>query len=80
MSDENKRNLLYFESETMRGLYDILEAWQLDNNKRLLSTSIQIDRGHFCCIALSNPTEVIICSGTDKDKQAVVDLGCLFVR
>jgi hypothetical protein len=63
MSDENKQNLLYFENRSMKGLFETMEEWQKINRKRLLSTNIQKDHGLFCCIALSNPTEVIICSG-----------------
>jgi hypothetical protein len=61
VTTSNKRNLLYFEADTMRELYEVMEEWQEVNNKRLLSTNIQQDRGKFCCIALSNPTEVVIC-------------------
>ncbi|MBM3872088.1 MAG: hypothetical protein FJ392_14215 [Verrucomicrobia bacterium] len=78
MQDPNKRNLLYFESLSMRGLFDELSSWQTKNEKRLLSVSIQQDGDRFCCIALSNPTEVIICSGS-TDSQAQVKNGCLDV-
>jgi hypothetical protein len=47
----------------MKGLYDTMEKWQKSTHKRLLSTNIQKDKGKFCCIALTNPTEVIICNG-----------------
>jgi hypothetical protein len=60
MSEQNKRNLLYFESSSKRGLYDSMENWQNTNHKRLLSISIQQDDGKFCCIALTNPSEVFI--------------------
>lgn len=60
MSEQNKHNLQYFEDPTMRGLYDCLEDWQHTNQKRLLSVSVQQDGGKFCCIALTNPTEVVI--------------------
>jgi len=60
MSDENKHNLIYFESTSMRELYNTMDEWQKANKKRLLSTNIQKDKGKFCCIALSNPSEVII--------------------
>jgi hypothetical protein len=60
MPEQNKRNLLYFESSSMRDLYDSMENWQNTNHKRLLSVSIQQDGGRFCCIALTNPTEVVI--------------------
>jgi hypothetical protein len=66
MPDENKHNLLYFENTSMRGLYEIMEEWQQTNQKRLLSTSIQRDGEKFCCIALTNPTEVVITDGSDR--------------
>jgi hypothetical protein len=58
----NKRNLVYFEEPSMRGLYDCMEEWQQVNNRRLLSISIQQDGSNYCCIALTNPTEVVITS------------------
>lgn len=48
----------------MRDLYDTLENWQNANQKRFLSMSIEKDSSRFCCIALTNPTEVVI---TDED-------------
>lgn len=60
MSDQNKDNLLYFESPTMRGLYECLENWQHANHQRFLSISIHQDNAGFCCIALTNPVEVVI--------------------
>ena len=58
--DENKRNLQYFEAQSMEGLFDALQVWQLEHEKRFLSLDIQNDHGKFCCIALTNPTEVVI--------------------
>ena len=58
--DQNKYNLVYFESPTMKELYNSMEGWQQTNKKRLLSLSIQQDGGNFCCIALTNPSEVVI--------------------
>lgn len=58
--NSNKKNIIYFENRTMRGLFEDIEAWQNTNMKRLLSTSIERDGDNFCCIALSNPTEVSI--------------------
>ena len=58
MKDDNKRNLQYFEATSMQGLFDALEGWQLEHKKRFLSLDIQDDHGKFCCIALTNPTEV----------------------
>lgn len=67
--DNNARNLLYFENQSMAGLYADMEAWQRDKEKRLLSLSIERDRDKFCCIALSNPTEVIICDAQGARAQ-----------
>ena len=58
--DENKRNLQYFEGNSMTELFEALEGWQQENKKRFLSLDIQNDRGMFCCIALTNPSEVVI--------------------
>ena len=79
MSDENKFNLLYFEGHSMKELYETMENWQIIYRKRLLSTNIQKDKGIFCCIALSNPTEVVICNG-NGGTQANVSGGNLDVK
>jgi hypothetical protein len=71
MSDTNKRNLVYFESSSMRGLYDCMDEWQQANNRRLLSVTVQQDGGNYCCIALTNPTEVVI---TSPDGNTQVDV------
>ena len=60
MSDDNKRNLIFFESPSVRELYDKLDEWQKTNRKRFHSVTMQKDRNLFCCIALTNPAEVII--------------------
>jgi len=60
MSDDNKRNLIYFESPSIRELYAEMDEWQKLNRKRFHSVNIQQDGKLFCCIALTNPTEVII--------------------
>ena len=73
MNDPNKRNLQYFKNASMDGLYADMEDWQNTNQKRLMSTSILKDGDMFCCVALSNPSEVIICSGKGFNKQAEVD-------
>jgi hypothetical protein len=78
MSDENKRNLLYFESSSMRALYECIESWQIANQKRLLSISIQQDGGSFCCIALTNPTEVLITDQRGRHARMDSD-NCLVV-
>jgi hypothetical protein len=66
MKNDNKLNLVYFESTSVRKLYDTMDTWQKTNRKRLQSVSVQRDGGKFCCIALTNPTEVIITDGTDS--------------
>ena len=71
MSDPNKQNLLYFEALSMRGLHERMEEWQNENQKRFLSVSIERDNGKVCCIALTNPTEVIIVDGTSSDGAEV---------
>lgn len=79
MSDENKHNLLYFEGDSMRGLYETMEEWQKTHHKRLLSTNIQKDGEKFCCIALSNPTEVVIVNGNNQYEASVAVNGYLYV-
>ena len=59
--DDNKRNLLYFEAPSMRKLHKEMDEWQEENRKRLLSITINKDGENYCCIALTNPTEVVIC-------------------
>src|SRR5712691_5630227 len=66
MSDDNKRNLMFFESPSVRELYDTMDEWQKTNRKRLHSVNIQKDGDMFCCIALTNPTEVIITDATGE--------------
>lgn len=73
MSDENKRNILYFEGESMKKLYEVMQSWQNENNTRLLSISVQKDCGKFCCIALTNPTEVVITSADGRHHAYVTD-------
>ena len=73
MPDDNKKNLMYFESESMKGLYDCIKQWQEENKIRLLSTSIQKEGNKFCCIALTNPSEVVIVDGKGRGNRATVD-------
>lgn len=56
----DRRNVLYFEAPSVRELYENMQRWQEAEDKRLLSVSIQLDGNKYCCIALSNPTEVVI--------------------
>ena len=59
----NKLNSLYFEAPTMKALFVQLQAWQVEHRKRLLNIQIQREGELLCCIALTNPTEVLIVSG-----------------
>jgi hypothetical protein len=77
MSDMHKRNLVYFENSSMRGLYDEMESWQEATSKRLLSISVQQDGSNYCCIALTNPTEVVITSRDGKRYAQITGLGQL---
>ncbi|WP_194836585.1 hypothetical protein [Nocardia sp. XZ_19_369] len=79
MSDTNKRNLVYFENPSMRGLYDAMEEWQAATDRRLLSISVQQDRDNYCAIALTNPTEVVITSADGNNHANVSRFGTLAV-
>jgi hypothetical protein len=79
MSEDNKQNILYFERPTMRSLFECMENWQNTEGKRFLSASIHKDGDLFCCIALTNPMDVVICSGLDVLGQASVIRGALSV-
>ena len=62
---QTKKNLVYFEANTMRELYEDMDKWQNSWNKRFISLSIQRDMpvgslkllkggfGKFGCIALT---------------------------
>lgn len=71
MSDDNKHNLHYFEASSMRELFASMQEWQNQNKKRLLSLNVEKDADKFCCIALTNPTEVII---LDRYRSGGVDV------
>lgn len=77
MAYTNKRNLVYFESPSMRGLYASMDEWQEANNRRLLSVSVQRDGDNFCCIALTNPAEVVITDPNGYNYANVSELGRL---
>jgi hypothetical protein len=80
VSDDNKHNVHYFQDSSMKGLYTTIEDWQNRNRRRFLSLSIERDGEDFCCIALTNPTEVVICRGaTGDDSQAIVSGGRLHI-
>ena len=60
MADNNKHNILYFEGQSMKDLHNNMDEWQKDNEKRFLSMSVNKDGDNYCCIALTNPSEVTI--------------------
>jgi len=66
MSKKNKRNVLFFKGKSMPELFKRMDKWQKKNNKRFLSASVQKDGETFYCIALTNPTEVVITSEDGK--------------
>jgi hypothetical protein len=61
--DDNKLNLQYFQAPSMNELFVQMQGWQAENRKRLQSVNVQRDGDLFCCIALTNPSEVIIVDG-----------------
>jgi hypothetical protein len=65
---------------SMRELYDRMEEWQHTNQKRLLSISIQQDAGKFCCIALTNPSEVVTSESSGSNHAFVSRDGALSVN
>jgi len=71
MTDDNKRNIVYFEGETMRGLYEAIDTWQETERKRLASLSVQVCDGKYCAIAVTNPTEVVIVNGRRGSKPQI---------
>ncbi|MFA6272160.1 MAG: hypothetical protein WC693_03555 [Patescibacteria group bacterium] len=58
----------------MQKLYERMQVWQKKHNKRFLSISIQKDGDMFCCIALTNPSEVVITSMDGKRHANVLDI------
>jgi len=71
VDDSNAFNIYFFENESMRGLFQMIDDWQHEHKRRLLSTSILRDGDLFCCIALSNPSEVVIVDGSGPLKATV---------
>ncbi len=65
--ENNKRNLLFFQSDSMKGLHSEMDEWQESNQKRFLSASIERDGDQFCCIALTNPTEVMLVNSDGRE-------------
>ena len=79
MTDDNKRNIVYFEGETMRGLYEAIDTWQETERKRLASLSVQVCDGKYCAIAVTNPTEVVSVNGREEYQATVDKEGNLWV-
>ena len=73
MSMKNKQNLQFFEATSMKGLYNNMQEWQVKNEKRLLSTDTQQDGDMFTCIALTNPTEVVLCTSDGYEMDYCID-------
>lgn len=71
MSKKNKRNALFFKGKSMPELFGRMDKWQKKNNKRFLSVSVQKDGEIFYCIALTNPSEVVI---TSEDGERHADI------
>ena len=63
---ENKKNLLYFEASSIKGLHKVIEEWQNENQKRLLSFAVEKDGDMYCCLGLSNPTEVMVVNRSNE--------------
>ncbi len=74
MTSDNKRNLLYFEAPSMKELYSCIDNWQATHRKRFASLHVERDGSNFCCIAMTNPAEVMIVDGyyCEDDKGARV--------
>ena len=71
MTENNKHNILFFEGSTMKELHSNMDSWQRDTKKRFLSMSVNKDGDSFSCIALTNPSEVIIVDGSASGGAAV---------
>jgi hypothetical protein len=57
-----------------------MEGWQHVNSKRLLSISIERDGDNYCCIALTNPSEVVITSRDGINHATVYSNGALYTN
>ena len=83
MTNATQRGFQYFESETMKDLYDQMTAWREKNKfEKFDSMTIQQDKKKFCCIAITAPTdpvEVVIRAG-NCERYAQVKNGFLMVR
>ncbi len=75
-----KRNVVYFEDVSMRGLSRQLDLWQDEHQRQLLSVNIQRDGDSFCCIALIGPVEVLVTSEDGQHHAKVTRYGNLSTR
>ena len=80
MTENNKHNILYFEGSSMQILHKSMDKWQKDNEKRFLSMSVNKDGENYCCIALTNPSEVVIVDGQEGYTAGVTKYGDLMVK
>lgn len=54
MSGDTMQNVQYFEAESMRKLFGMLQTWQRANQKRFVALSIDKDEeGEYACIAIT---------------------------
>jgi hypothetical protein len=63
----------------MHALFEDMQTWQVENQKRLLSTNIEKDGDTFCCIALTNPSEVTIV-GASSEVADVIHNALMVIR
>jgi len=62
--EKNFSNTHYFEAKTMKEMYNKVEIWQIQNEKRLQSLQCQRSFDHnenVCCIGITGPNEVLLC-------------------
>ena len=79
MSSESHMNSEYCEAATMKELYVMIARWQEENKKRMLSLAVDKCRGGLCCLAVTNPMEVVIVTPPGAGPGAKVDRGRLHV-
>ena len=71
MHKDNKENIVYFEGPSMKELFSNMETWQKRHRKRLLSIEIEKEGNNFCCVALTNPSEVVLVAKADANAAAI---------